>query len=416
MLKNGLLWAFTLLFAFSSAAHGHGGNAHCLAALHRSSDAETAFNAFMSKKYPKLAFMLSDPDAFLARMRARFRERLETHPDSPHHFDYSEVGMPLMIELEANLERKIRELGESTSKKIGEDEKRVAIQYLSDLRAEARQVLAKGTVSYRHLIEFCYFYSRAIGHFDTRFYGRIVRAQLEIDRAIEGYRQMSIEQEYNLYKDRRFSVFQRRSVSKGFRATNLAFEEAFADREYLHSIWIPTSQELERDVFMRLMFKDVHLVGVTYEPIMADGFLRPGGDFWMHDVRHEAAKFYEKWRYIREKGLTPQQIEQLDKQTDLWAIELNTAISKVKDHDLQDALDMLAFSFHHDRGYPLIPSVYVGRDWDSIVYMLYFAMRFSDQGVPFKNPLLLEKADRWLRKFWANRLKQEERILQGVAP
>ncbi len=44
------------------------------------------------------------------------------------------------------------------------------LKYLGELKAESAEIIAHGSVSYRHLVEFSYFYGRAIGHFDTKTY------------------------------------------------------------------------------------------------------------------------------------------------------------------------------------------------------------------------------------------------------
>ncbi len=408
---------FFLLFSCFAAypAYSHFGGVECLAPLLRDPSPTVALNSFMSAKYPKLAQVVKDPDAFIAEMRGRFNEHKILHPDSPHGFDYSDLGLPLVKDLLENLDKKIEELTSYSGSKIRNSELRVGLQYLKDLKAEADSILKKGAVSYRGLIEFCYFYSRAIGHFDTRFYRTSQRLLLRVDRSIEGYRQLSIEAEYSLYRLRKFEVFQLKSSSTGFNLSSAPFETAFLNKDELKQVWVPTNAALERDIFMRMMFKDIHFVGVTYDPILADGFLRPGGDFWMHDVRHEAAKYFEKWRYIAQKNLSEAQVSSIDSKVDQWALDLSAAMSKVRDHDLQEAIELIAFSYHHDRGFPLIPSVYLSRKRDGFEHALYTMMKVSGQGVAFEMPIYnLEKAHAWLTKFWTNRLPQEKEILDRL--
>jgi len=80
---------------------------------------------------------------------------------------------------------------------------------------------------------------------------------------------------------------------------------------------------------MRLMPKSIEIVGVTAQPIMADGFLRPGGDFWMHDVRHSSVKLQKRQRYIERHQLGEAQMRALDAKAEEWANELEQASQAV---------------------------------------------------------------------------------------
>ncbi len=406
-------------FSLASAnAHAHGGNIECLAILANSSNPTLAFNRFMSDKYPKLSIVLKDPDQFFSTMRERFHAYRAIHINDPYMFDYSEIGIPLVADIATNLDRKILELQNNSNSSIKPREIIVATQYLRKLKEESQRILSRGSVGYIELMHFQYFYSRAIGHFDTHGFRAIDRWFLPLDRSLEGYQQLSIDQEYSLYIDQRFSVFQKTTTSEGFNAAASSFANAFSDPVELRQIWVPTNVALERDIFMRMMFKDIHFIGVTYDPILADGFLRPGGDFNMHDVRHESAKFFEKENYINTNHLNEYQIQQMNKEVDRWALELAYENSQIKNHDLKEAVNHLAFNFHHDRGYPLIPSVFLNRDKNLTAYLLYHAMIIGNQGMPFPFPAInLQRASKWLEKFWNERLSDEVKVVhQKVAP
>ena len=405
-----------LVLALTHSAFAHMGNSECLRKyLNAAIDPGTAYNAFLKEKYPELKLVVEDPDHFIKTMRERFKVQLEKEPSAAYRFDYSEIGMPLVKDIDKNIDKKIIELQGEIGSKLPKDEVQIALQYLNDLKKEAQGILTRGKVNYEELVESSYFYSRAIGHFDTRFYKYTTRNFLKIDRYIDGYKQYSIQNEYDLYRKREFKIFHEESGIKGFTTASKKFEEAFKDQKELKTIWVPTNAELERDIFMRMMFKDIHFVGVTYDPILADGFLRPGGDFWVHDARHEAAKHYEKWKYLGEKQLSPAKAAIFDKAVDRWIVDLNQAITKVKDDDLREALDLLTFNYHHDRGFPIIPSVYLARKKDGVVYGLYTMMKVSGQIPGIKNPIYnIEKADKWLRKFWNNRLADEEKVLREL--
>jgi hypothetical protein len=388
-------------------------------------------NTEMTEKYPKLTFVNRDPDLFIKEMHSRFETKKKADPKHAYEFDYSELGMPLVKDTASGLDGKITEITKNLAaleqkresrnlitKMISLDqfkraEMRVALEYLRDLREEAEIYLQDGKVSYKDIVEFSYFYSRAIGHFDTRPQGPILRLFMFIDRSINGYQQLSISREYDLYKKRAFKVFQRRSVTKNFRSAEVPFRNLFK-ADHLETIWVPTNEAVSRDIFMRLMSKNINLIGVTVEPILADGVLRPGGDFFNHDIRHESFKYYERGVYIERHGLKEAQIQALSRKSEEWLLQYRAELAKVKDTDLHNAIDHLAFNFHHDAGFPFIPSVYLHRVKDSAARNLYFMEKWSGQGVDFKNPLKnLDRADQWLIEFWKVRLDEETAILMN---
>lgn len=367
--------------------------------------AAAILNERLTNKFPRLAFVNKNPDLFIKEMQARFEAKKKQDPTRAYEFDYSEIGMPLVKDMAEWLTSKINDLGNETK------EQKVARQYLSDLRAEAQTYLNSNQVSYKALIEFSYFYSRAIGHFDTRPQRPLMRLFLFIDRSINGYKQLSITKEYDLYKNRQFNVFQKRSVTKNFRSAEVPFQDLFK-QDHLDTIWVPTNESVNREIFMRLMSKNINLIGVTSDPILADGVLRPGGDFFNHDVRHESFKYYERGVYIKRHKLNEQQIQKLSEKSEEWYLEFKAELAKVQDPDFRNAIYHLAFNFHHDAGFPLVPSVYIYRVKDHAARNLYYMMELSGQGAGFKEPLKnLKLADQWLTQFWQARLMEETAIL-----
>jgi len=84
----------------------------------------------------------------------------------------------------------------------------------------------------------------------------------------------------------------------------------------------------------------------------------------------------------------------------------------VKDPELREAVLLLSFNFHHDRGFPIAPSEYLGtkgRLW--VQGLLYATQKVGGEGTPFPHPLRnFRKADAWLKEFWQPRLAAESAL------
>ncbi|MDG0817634.1 hypothetical protein [Bdellovibrio svalbardensis] len=389
-------------------------------------------NELMVKRYPQLTSILKDPNAYFEKYRERFNEQKKKTPESPFSFDFSEMGLPLVQDINGYLSAKIetvqKDLTALKEKRDGhnklvkivrtpfdkskQNQLELYLKYLGELKAESAEILAKGSVSYRHLVEFSYFYSRAIGRFDTKSYPLKDRFLLYTDRLLEGYKPLSLSKEYEMYKSREFGVFQLHSKYSGYKAAEKDFESAFANKEELKSLWIPTNASIGNSVLMRLMNTRLHLVGVTDAPIWADGYNRPAGDFWMHDVRHESFKFYEVQRYLEKNDLSAEQFVNMQRKMDDWLVELNRETAKIEDPDLKKAVSLTSFNFHHDAGFPLIPSMYLAQERYQPVRSLYTMHIISGHGVTFKDPWNnLDKAEVWLKDFWRQRIDQEYEAL-----
>lgn len=390
-------------------------------------------NALMTKRYPQLEVLLKDPHAYYEKMRQRFHEQKAKTPENPYSFDFSEMGIPLVHDINKYLDAKIEsvktELNDFTQKSASRgkisrlirsrsDAKKQAelelyITYLKELKNEAEGYIANGTITYQHIVEFSYFYSRASGRFDTSSYPMKDRFFLWTDRLLEGYKPLALREEYQMYKERRFGVFQMKSKYKGYRTAEKTFQAGFTDKTDLKQLWIPTNAALGNSVLMRLMNTNVHLIGVTDVPIWADGYNRPAGDFWMHDVRHESFKYYEAQRYLEQHDLTDAQFARLKTKMDDWLVELNSATAKLTDADLKKAVTLTTFNFHHDAGFPLIPSMFLTHT--NTTKRLYLMYQLSGHGNHFKSPLKnLDRADAWLKEFWRQRIDQEHEALDLV--
>ncbi len=162
-----------------------------------------------------------------------------------------------------------------------------------------------------------------------------------------------------MYRRNRFELFPERSSSSGYRDSEDAFHRAFENTEKLELVLIPTNTYFDRDIFQRMMPYHIHFLGLTDMPVLSEGFLRPGGKFFIHDVRHESARAFEKFRYLEHYRLTQKQQDAMISKMDQWQLELNARIAEVQNSDLKHAIVFFAFNQHHDRGWPLLPSTYL---------------------------------------------------------
>ena len=132
----------------------------------------------------------------------------------------------------------------------------------------------------------------------------------------------------------------------------------------------------------------------------------------MHDVRHESFKYNEIQKYLAKNDLTQEQFDRLNVKMDDWLVELNQEVEKIQDPDLRAAVILTVFNFHHDSGYPIIPSAFLAFDKYKFVKFLYFMYQVSGHGDFFKNPYKnLDKANLWLKDFWRQRIDQEYQAL-----
>ena len=373
-------------------------------------------NAQMVQRYPTIKYIVENPDQFVFNMRARFEAQKLKTPNEPYQFDYSEIGIPLIKDITTDLNTFLAELN---AKQVLEksSETTILIDYSLMLLQEANQYLNQGNISYRNTIEFSYFYSRMRGQLETRKQSPLLRFYLFIDRTIlNGHHPKSARQEFKLYKQRKFKVINGTGFSPGFIEAAGPFEKAVFNPDKLETVWVPSNAPLGPSIFMRLLSRDINFIGVTSEPVLADGILRPSGDFWIHDVRHESVKYFLLKDYHLKKELTKMQAHQLTTKIDKWLVEINNAVATVHDKELKEAIKLLIFSYHHDRGFPLIPSVYLTPN-KQVLYtnILYFMQKTAGEKVKFTKPLKnLKAADRWLKDFWLERIEEEKTFLDSI--
>ncbi len=390
-------------------------------------------NRVTSEKYPALAFLLDDPRAFLSQMQTRFEQQKSRGLD-PHKFSYPEAGKPALDFATKALTEQISENEIETSNlrsqikhasfheflqiyaaktKIKEYTK--AIVYARDLLGEIKNVEA-ANYPYLDVIELSYFATRLLGHFDFVKNSVFQKSTIWMDYAVSGYLQKSITKEYEYYKTRSSPVFQYPMIGQQFTPSARPFRRAFENKEKLSFVVIPTSIELANDIFQRLMPIQTHLFGMSKTPILADGFNRPSGLFWMHDVRHEATKYFKKFLYSRKHKLNEEQMHQIDQASERWFVELEQAQRSVKDPQLTAAIRLYAFNYHHDQGNPFIPSEFLKRRGLFVINSLFLQEVWSGQEVGFSNIRLLSAAEKWLEAFWQTKIEEEQLMLTQLGP
>lgn len=383
-------------------------------------------NQQMSQRYPQLKFVVENPDLFVAKMRERFNEQKIKTPNDPYMFDYSELGMPLIKDLTKDLDSwkaKLNTKLTTYSQKKGvfsrfkAKEIRVLLEYNKALSQEAAEYSLADKITYKETIEFSYFYARMRGSLEARTQTPLLRLYLFIDRTIlNGHHPKSAAQEFELYKKRKFAVFTGKGFSPGFREAAGPFEKALFNQEKLETVWIPSYAPLGPSIFMRLLSRDINFIGVTNVPVLADGILRPSSDFWIHDVRHESVKYFLSKDYKLKKELTQEQALELAQKIDSWLVEINNSVANVENKELRAAIKLLIFSYHHDRGFPLIPSVYLTPN-KQVLYttILYSMQKTAGEKVHFTKPTEnIKAADIWLKEFWLQRVEEERNFLESL--
>ncbi|MEM6731756.1 MAG: hypothetical protein AAF658_09375, partial [Myxococcota bacterium] len=307
---------------------------YSMASANERQSAYAARNAEMATKYPEFGFIFKDPDAFLAEVRGRFAAQKAKTPESPYDFDFSDHGMVFVEQMRDAARDKIEICEEQLAnllatrnpKEAELSDRELGLKFLREMRAELDATLASGKVTYRQMVEQGYFVSHALSQRDHDKLNVRDKFLLSIDRKMQGQRETNIREAYDIYKKRDFSVFQARSSVPSFDVVHETFEKAFFDPNELQFVYLPTTSHLARDIFIRLALHEIHLGGVALEPIAADGFLRPGYDFWLHDARHASLIWANRERYERANGMSEEKIKVLRGQYDVWLGELNAAL------------------------------------------------------------------------------------------
>jgi pimeloyl-ACP methyl ester carboxylesterase len=395
-------------------------------------------NAALVAKYPHLAAVFTDPDAFLADVRQRFAEQKKVSPKHPYNFDFSDYGLPVLRDMSAALEKKIVELSAGKRKKLRE--------HLVALNEQVKSLLEDKRVTYRSLVELGRYVSRALGAFDLQKTGLKNRLLINLDRLQLGYSEPNVASDESALFDNRFDVFDHKSAVPVLAAIEREFVADVFHPDELRMVMLPTMSPLGTEPFMRLLSHPIYFQGVTKDPIAADGFVRPGGDFWNHDWRHTASIYMIHKGYRVAHGLSDAQLQKLRKMADVWHYELAQMISELPDPNLRAAMRLLDFNICHDQGFPRLPSTWVhvreigeqlaqlkdDKGWyptkdplhalepftgPNVTHLLYTLLKVSGQPLGFKGGRkAIFEALEVMRQFWASRLADEQAVWTAAEP
>lgn len=376
--------------------------------------AYVALNASLTGQFKTLDQAFADPDAFRRDLESRFEAQKAKTPEDPYAFDFSDYGLPVLQQVGQAIKKEVKEIqAKPPGDAKGQAERATGIKFLTDIDKEIQDRSKSGELSYRRTQELSYAAACALGHFDMDKINPRDRFFLRIDSYLQAEDRVGIEEEYRRFKDGEFTVFQKPAHRvSGFDKVEKTFENAFFNPDRLEMISLPTMEPLNLEPFTRLANKDIFLAGVAADPIPADGFVRQGRLFWLHDVRHNSAIFAKKKAYEDALGLSEEQKKKLDRRIDVWNVELTDAARKIKDPDLRGAVENLSFNFHHDRGLPFVPSTFDRKQLRPVTKALRFMWGVSGQNPQFDKPVKTQKqAYKWLTDFWSERREQEAAIV-----
>lgn len=390
-------------------------------------------NAILVKRYPQLEFVFKDPEAFVKTMKDRFEEQKKITPEDPRLFNFPEAAST-MKEIKGDLEKFRQELIADLQKEKSSLKNRLShavlgkrsarnenitkvLQYISKLQTDIDGMISSNNYPYRDTVYTLYYYSRVRGFFQFKELGTYYQVAKYVDMVMHGYRRLNIDSELQLYRQKGSPIVQVRSgkIASEFRTAELPFRDAFERTDTLEYVVIPSVYALGSSAFLHVLPHKIHFLGATNTPIPADGFNRPGGLFWMHDVRHEADRYMKINAYRKAQNLTKQQDRVLTLQMHQWHSDFLKMKNNIQDPNLKASLEHYHFYTHHDIGIPLIPSMFLNhhKDGMEVYYSFLYHKKFSGQTPEFKEWFKITKQTQdILTQFWTERLPQERQILQ----
>jgi hypothetical protein len=381
-------------------------------------------NRMMVAAYPRLAFVLEDPRRFMADMQDRFALQQEATPEWPHEFDVSDWAMPLVADMLAMVREKtaiLQETLEGVERRYGSmigpvvvtrpkriRKLRTGLRLLEKLERElSARAAPGGTITYRRLLQLTSAVTGPLSLESSRTLSPSERVLLAVDRVMQGFRDVSIDEYTRRFEAGEFVMFERASSVQGFREVEERFVQAVYDRSRLELLGLPVTFDIGVDVLLRLLPYGILPIGITRRVVAADGFARTPEDFKLHDIRHSTSIFSKRDVYDQAHGLTPDASAHLSHRMDVWGLELVEKLRRVEDASLYAAIRMVAFNHHHDRGFPLVPTSYLRETPDHVPYLLYVMLRWSGQSCGFTGMARIREAYRWLRDFFASKLEEE---------
>ncbi len=399
---------------------------------------------YFTKINPEVGIVVNNPDAFKAEINRRFREQKEAHPSAPLAFDFSEIGMieiPVMLE---KIEKKMEVFEDKKARLTtftgqmraifgGAEVPRLrdiffpsklrrefelAIQYLRELNDILERHASDGRVAYDEFIALSHYYVRVMGLFDTFEMSFQDRASLILERRIQGYKDFDMRIELDKFRGRNFEFVNRDSFLESYQESRAVFEGAYyapQKMDELPYILVPSHGHFGIDIFQFLMSKDIYLLGMTDEPIRADGFLRPAGLFMLHDYMHSALMWHWQRKWMQENGINEEQWARLSQASDMWQVQLKEHLLAIEDPQMRRTARRLAFNIHHEQGFPLMPSVFLTETKVNFTTRQLYFMEWIGGETPWTYKTMvreLDEAFEIVKDFWLSKLDEERAILE----
>ncbi|MGZ3724402.1 MAG: hypothetical protein ACXWQQ_01295 [Pseudobdellovibrio sp.] len=382
----------------------------------------------IAAKYPAFKDVLLDPQKYFKQLTERFELQKNIDPEHPYDFDFSDWSTPLftemhklLLEKKASLNKRLALMKSNSLRQWFNKEKianvELGLEYFNEMQAELEHHIQSGKTSYRETFEIGYFYARMAGLFDVSVLKSVNlrdRILLNLDEYTEGYEKKSVQAELDLYHARQVQLFDRATPISTWQAASKPFEDAIFNKEKLEVIMLPTTEALGEDIFMHLLSTDIHLVAVGVEPIKADGYDRPSGLFFMHDLRHSSFMYYRTMLYKRQYELSREQLDVVSRYMAEQSSELDREIEKLTDRNLAGAIRFYLFNQHHDSGYQYAPSSYLVNNAYHAPFILYTQMLIAGQPRHFNSIFYIPKARKWVEDFWLKRLDAEEALIKSL--
>lgn len=378
-------------------------------------------------KYPQFKDLLSNPQKYFKKMSGRFEMQKISDPAHLYDFDFSEWSLPLFQDMHrlllikrADVSNRIETLRANSvsawlhRNKIAKAE--LGIVYFEQLLKELEAHLKNGKASYRETFELSYFYSRAAGLFDVetlKLLSLPERLTLKLDAYTEGFREQSVQEEYELYLQRKMILFDKNSPISTWQAAAEPFTNAIFNKNKFEVLILPTTEPLGNDIFMHLLSSEIYLIGVGTNPIAADGYFRPSGLFFLHDLRHASFMYYRTILYKQQHDLSREHIDELSLFMAEQIDQLDAELASMQDRDLVGAIQFYLFNQHHDGGYHFAPSNYLTNNAYHAPFILYIQMKLAGQKREFNSMKDIARAREWLKAFWIKRVAAEQELIQS---
>ena len=367
--------------------------------------------------------IIADPHRYFENMQARFQIQKNITPSNPRQFDYSDFARPELTYMKTAIAEEMETLNQMLLRQRSRQRGSLpafnnrlirdleeGVLYLEDLLVEIKFHQMNDVIPYDDFVELSYFFSRATGYFDRRNMNFVDRTLLIVEEMIQEYRKFSIQTERQMYHNRDFDWSRRaRSLERNLNYGTEMFERGYANNDNLEFLIVPSNAHLGPDIFHRLMNSRVYLVGMSHRAIGADGFLRPGGLFWIHDLRHSVLIHWGLRGYIDLNNIPQSRLTDFYEKVDQWFVDIDRASRQIEDPVLRRVTRRLIFNIHHDRGYPIIPSSAIGLQQEFSMDMLYHLLERTGNGVsmPIGSYTRLPEALEWMQSFWRAKLQEE---------